>query len=124
MPPRLNAWAGFLRARCSRRRDQPWGDTMAPHAPPTSRPPSPEYDALDAELRKIIKAKQKRTPNDRHDMRVAALYVEPISETRWNRPADTSPIVAFEFLREAVNDYSIRCHNSEDAILKRTAPEL
>jgi AbiV family abortive infection protein len=93
-----------------------------------SDPPSPEYDALDAELRKIIKAKQKRTPNDRHDMRIAALYVEPVSETRWNRPADTSAIVALEFLREAVNDYSRQCHKGfispRDAILERTDPEL
>jgi AbiV family abortive infection protein len=87
-------------------------------------PSSSEFQDAKAKLDKIVEARQKRTPNDRHAQRKKALYVEPISETQWNRPGDTSAIVAFEFLRDALNDYSLKCGNMQDAILASTNPEL
>jgi hypothetical protein len=56
--------------------------------------------------REIVEAKKKRAPNDRHEKRQKALYVEPISETEWNRPATISAMGAYEDLEDAVNDYS------------------
>jgi hypothetical protein len=87
-------------------------------------PLSSEFQDANAKLDKIVEAKQKRTPNDRHAQRKKTLYVEPISETQWNRPGDTSAIVVFEFLRDAVNDYSLECGNMQDGILENTNPEL
>jgi AbiV family abortive infection protein len=92
--------------------------------PPSSR----EYQDADAKLTQMAEAKRKRTPSDRHNQRMAALYVEPISEVGWNRPADTSATAAWEFLKEAVNSYSDQYHEGfvapEDAIMKVTDPEL
>jgi AbiV family abortive infection protein len=94
----------------------------------SNHPSSPEYQDADAKLRKIIEVKQKRTPGDRHDKRMAALYVEPKSETWWNRPAEMSATVAWEFLKDAVNDYAQQYHKGfvapSDAILKVTDLEL
>jgi AbiV family abortive infection protein len=71
----------------------------------TTSPQSPEYQAAEAELNTITKALQRRAPNDRHSQRAAALYVEPLSENRWNRPADTSQLLAHQFIQSAQNDY-------------------
>lgn len=54
----------------------------------------------------MIKVKQKCTPNDWHVQRELAHYVEPVSKGEWNRPADISAIVAWEFLSQAINEYS------------------
>jgi hypothetical protein len=53
----------------------------------------------------------KRTPDDRHNKRMAALYVEPTSSSEWNRPADMSAQTAHDVLQDAVNDYSGRYHH-------------
>jgi AbiV family abortive infection protein len=75
-----------------------------------NHPQSPEWKRADADLKRIDETMKKRTPGDRHEKRTKALYVEPISGTEWNRPADTSATAAYEFLADAVNDYSIRYH--------------
>ena len=75
-----------------------------------SHPQSEEWRKADAELKRIDETKRKRTPGDRHEKRMAALYVEPISETLWNRPAVASESAARDFLMEAVNDYAGRYH--------------
>jgi AbiV family abortive infection protein len=75
-------------------------------------PQSPEWKQAGAELEKLDKAKTKRTPTDRHDKRVAALYVDPITDNRWNRPTlKFSAAEADALLQEVVNDYSGRYHN-------------
>jgi AbiV family abortive infection protein len=71
-------------------------------------PQSPEWRKADAALEQIDKTKKKRSPDDRHEARIKALYVEPISDADWNRPSDTTALAAWEFLVDAGNDYSIR----------------
>jgi AbiV family abortive infection protein len=73
-------------------------------------PQSEERKDADAELKKIDKVKAKRTPSDRHEKRMASLYVEPKSSDDWNRPGDLSAETAFNFLQDAINDYAGR-HN-------------
>jgi AbiV family abortive infection protein len=94
----------------------------------TSHPQSTEGKKADAELARIVEMKKKRDPGERHKTRMAALYVEPLSESQWNRPGDTSPSFAQEFIQHAVNDYAGRYQNgysaSTLAILKHFDPEL
>jgi AbiV family abortive infection protein len=90
-------------------------------------PQSAEWQKADAELKRIDEMKKKRSPTDRHEKRMAALYVEPISESEWNRPAATSALTARDFLQDAVNDYAGRYYRycgAENAILKKDDPEL
>jgi AbiV family abortive infection protein len=91
-------------------------------------PQSAEWQNAHAELEKIRKIKEKRVPGERHKSRMSSLYIEPLSEVQWNRPANTSSSVAHEFLRHAVNDYAGRYQQryitSDDPILKHVKPEL
>jgi hypothetical protein len=78
-------------------------------------------------LAKIDRLQRKRVPSDRHEKRISALYVEPISVNQWNSPADTSRSSAEKFLQHAVNDYAMRMQGyitSADSILKEIDPEL
>jgi AbiV family abortive infection protein len=73
----------------------------------THHPHTQEWEDAEAEMNEIMKRKDRRTPNDRHELREKALYVEPkASGVDWNRPADMSAMEAHNFLRDAVNDYS------------------
>ena len=94
-----------------------------------THPHSPEWQQADAELEKITQKLKKRTPNDRYQSRISALYVQPISDTEWNRPTETSASFAGTFLNDAVNDYAGRYHQgyippTDDPILKHIDPEL
>jgi AbiV family abortive infection protein len=71
-------------------------------------PQNDEWKKATEELMRIDKAKKKNAPSNRHEKRIKALYVE--SETEWNRPAVTLESAAYEFLADAVNDYSGRYH--------------
>ena len=92
------------------RADQGSGVGKTLSARMTNHPQSAEWKEADTTLKQIDDIKKRRTPSDRHDMRVKALYVEPTSETEWNRPALTSAVTAYEFLADSVNDYSGRYH--------------
>jgi AbiV family abortive infection protein len=90
-------------------------------------PQSPEWKKVDAELKRIDATKTRRTPGDRHERRMAALYVEPLSDTQWNRPAEISALEAYEFLVDAVNDYAGRYQQgyvTDADMLRHTNPEL
>jgi AbiV family abortive infection protein len=50
-----------------------------------THPHSPEWQQADAELEKITQKLKKRTPNDRHQSRISALYVQPISDSNDSR---------------------------------------
>jgi AbiV family abortive infection protein len=94
-----------------------------------SNPQSPEWKKADVELKKLGERKAKRTPSDRHEQRMAALYVDPLPESQnWNRPATTfSAVDARNFLQEAVNDYAgqyDRYAASIELILKDADPDL
>jgi len=91
-------------------------------------PQSAEWQKAETALQQIVKIWRKRAPSDRHGKRIAALYVEPISETEWNKPVVTSASTAFEFLVDATNEYSGRYHQgyitSADSMLKPLDPQL
>jgi len=93
-----------------------------------NHPQSEAWKKADAELKRIDEMKKKRTPGDRHEKRVAALYVEPLSETNWNRPAVTTATTAHDSMQEAVNDYAGRYQQgyitSADSMLKHVDLEL
>jgi AbiV family abortive infection protein len=70
-------------------------------------PASREYQEADETLAQIDKVMHKRTPSDRDTLSTAALYLEPISETEWRRPAaHVSKGAARSLLVDAINDYS------------------
>jgi AbiV family abortive infection protein len=71
-------------------------------------PQTKEWQEADAELNRIQERLKKRTPSNRHEKRMAALYVEPVSDTHWNRPGNTAKMAAYEFLQGAINDYSLQ----------------
>jgi AbiV family abortive infection protein len=120
--------AGMLGTTIMADRDSSVGKILT--ARMKNHPESREWQEADATLNQITDKKNKRTPADRHEKRMSALYVEPKSGTEWNRPADTSAQTAHDFLQEAVNDYRGRYLHwyitSADSslILKETEPKL
>jgi AbiV family abortive infection protein len=88
---------------------------------------SKERQDADKQVDKIDRVKWKRTPDDRHRLRVTALYVDIVSEDRWNRPVEEiSQTAAYEFLADAINDYRLQRSQRymELAILKADDSEL
>jgi AbiV family abortive infection protein len=91
-----------------------------------NHPHSAEWRKADAELKRIDETKTKRTPSERHNLRMEALYVEPLSENQWNRPA-VSASTAYAFLVDAANEYSVRYQQgyiTPANMLKGLDPEL
>jgi AbiV family abortive infection protein len=85
-----------------------------------AKPGSPEWQNLTEKIDKITELQKKRTPEDRHNQRMKALYVEPL-ESGWNRPAETSEIAARDFLTDAINEYAIQQLGYVDPDLGDTA---
>jgi len=97
-------------------------ETRAAAAPGTK-----ERQDADKQVKKIDQLKLKRTPDDRHRLRMNGLYVDILSEEQWNRPAKrVSQTDAYEFLNDAINDY--RMERSQRYLelhtLKANDPEL
>ena len=70
-------------------------------------PGTEEYRRANDKLDEAIKAKAKRLPQDRHDMRTSALYVDLDDDgTTWNRPSTLSRTKAYDIISGAVNDYA------------------
>jgi AbiV family abortive infection protein len=94
----------------------------------TNTPQSQKGKDADAALKQIDEKKAKRTPDDRHSKRMRSLYVEPKSNSDWNRPADVPAIDAYNFLVDAVNDYSGPYHQgyiaSEQSLLEDIDADL
>jgi hypothetical protein len=92
----------------------------------TNHPRSQEWQEAGAQLNRIDETMRKRTPSERHNRRKSALYVEPLSETNWNRPASTLKSEARDFLMDAVNDYAGPHERFQPGspILMATDPEL
>jgi AbiV family abortive infection protein len=84
---------------------------------------SPEWQNASEELDRMIQSQRRRTPEDRHNLRMRALYVEPLP-TGWNKPAEISEVVARDFLVHAINDYSLASRNLEVLVLKRIDPNF
>jgi AbiV family abortive infection protein len=74
-----------------------------------SIPGSDAWKAADEEIKRLDRQKAKRTPGDRHEQRMSALYVDAVSPDQWNRPInEISAAEAFDYLQDAANDYSIQ----------------
>jgi AbiV family abortive infection protein len=71
----------------------------------TAKADSDEYRSARKALDVLEEQKAKRTPHDRHNARMQALYVEP-SGSSWNRPVrEITKESARDSLIEVINDY-------------------
>lgn len=70
------------------------------------RPGDPDYWSARQLIEDAVRAKRKRLPNDRHEMRMRSLYVEP-NDDGWNRPSDQEQVTARDAICEAANAYSM-----------------
>ena len=89
-------------------------------------PGTSEYAKLDKQLKKIDEQKAKRTPGERHAIRLKAMYVD-LNEvgTEWNRPHLLPMGEATNCLTDAINDYSVKQDRlTQLDILKITDPDL
>jgi hypothetical protein len=84
-------------------------------------PDTPDYKAIDEQLEQLNQIKVKRTPADRHSMRMRAMYVD-INDggTDWNRPAAMPESEATNCLVDAVNDYSVQTDKLNQLEMLRT----
>jgi hypothetical protein len=91
-----------------------------------AKPGSEERIAADEQVDKLDRLKEKRVPGERHHERMAALYVDPISLSEWNRPVEKiSQQSAHDFLQDARNDYVIQCDRYSNFEVRRVDdPEL
>jgi AbiV family abortive infection protein len=61
-----------------------------------------------AEVEAARRAKDKRTPTDRHTQRMRAFYVDLAENGRtWHRPAELDPAETRNWIFDAINDYSV-----------------
>jgi hypothetical protein len=72
-------------------------------------PGTDESKAIHDKIDNIVDRIRNRVPDERHEFRQSALFVDPISTTEWNRPVEKiTREVACHFLMDAANDYSIQ----------------
>jgi len=71
-------------------------------------PGSEECKNADAKIQVITNSIKEPLPKEQYNARLKALYVDLISESEWNRPADITQQEAYDFSSAALNDYSIR----------------
>ena len=81
------------------------GDTVLGHAMMVL-PNDPEFSSARQLIDNAMAAKRRRLPQDRHEMRMRALYVEP-SDDGWNRPTDQEQDKARDAVCEAANAHSL-----------------
>jgi AbiV family abortive infection protein len=68
---------------------------------------SEERKAADEQLKGIDETLRRRAPNERHELRLRGLYVDPDdSGKEWRLPKDTTQAQACRFFTEAANDYA------------------
>jgi AbiV family abortive infection protein len=91
-----------------------------------AKPGTKEWNEANEQIEKLDRQKQRRTPDERHKQRMAALYVDAVSETQWNRPSTKiSAKQACEILTDAANDYSLASDRYTNlTIMKATNSEL
>ncbi|MCS6285410.1 MAG: AbiV family abortive infection protein [Nitrospira sp.] len=88
-------------------------------------PGSSGWKAARAVISAATTSKAKRDPQDRHDMREKALYVDLASDSKsWCRPSMITPTVAREHIEEAVNDYAIECYALRDEVIADDFPSM
>jgi hypothetical protein len=73
----------------------------------TAKPISKEWKAANDQIERLDHQQRKRAPDDRHRQRMAALYIDDVSDTQWRRPEmEVSAMQACNFITDAMNDYS------------------
>lgn len=87
---------------------------------------SEERRKYDQQVDKITEQQRARTPQDRHDNRMKAFYVEPNdASTDWNKPWEIDKERAKHFIQDAINDYASQVNGAWLLdMLKLTDPEL
>lgn len=70
---------------------------------------TPEYGALDEQVKRIDRSVAKRQPHDRHEWRESAFYVDLLDDgVGWSRPSDLSGAKCARAVCDAINDYAGR----------------
>ncbi|MGH9745367.1 MAG: AbiV family abortive infection protein [Candidatus Acidiferrales bacterium] len=88
-------------------------------------PQSATYKAFDKSLGLILEKALNRLPEDRHNARMAALYVDPTeSGTGWHLPKELSADEVTKWLADAVNDYAGQRDRLCPNLLKGIEPAL
>ncbi len=88
-------------------------------------PGSSEHLEAEQRLKELQAAKRRRTPEDRHEQRMAALYVEPNdSGTDWKRPRDLKKEIAMHSVYDLANDYSAVLSHLEPGMIELEPPFL
>jgi AbiV family abortive infection protein len=88
---------------------------------------SAEQKAAREQIDRLDKLKKRREPDERHKLRMSALYVDATSDGRWSRPTEeTSAMHAHDFISDAANDYSVQQDRwyTNSALVKDDGPEL
>jgi AbiV family abortive infection protein len=73
-----------------------------------NHPHSEEYKKADEQVQEIIAEQRNSSPKERHEARMACLYVDPDMSATWKRPKDQTRENAQMFLIDAANDYSVQ----------------
>jgi AbiV family abortive infection protein len=90
-----------------------------------SAPGSRERLAARDVIRLASAAKAKRDPQDRHDVREVALYVDLDSTgARWLRPCTVTAVDARAHIEEAIGDYNIECDALRDEVIGDDFPKM
>jgi hypothetical protein len=87
-------------------RDPGLGKLLQARTAAASAPASKEFKTTSDQLERRAKTLTKRIPDGRDNLRMLALYVDPLSVDRWNRPAtEISKRCAYEVITDAVDGY-------------------
>lgn len=91
----------------------------------TAKSGSPEWHALDRKLKTATDAKAKRTPEDRHQLRMKAFYTDILPNgDGWRRPWEISNQAAIDAIVDAVNDYAPERDRLRDEVIRVDHPEM
>lgn len=70
-------------------------------------------------------AKRKRQPQDRHEMRENALYVDlDTSGTAWRRPSTLDSTKCYHEITDAMNDYAVEQDRLRDEVVDEDFPDM
>lgn len=90
-------------------------------------PSSSKWKEATQQLDKAMKTVRRRTPSQRHEMRMKALYVEPTDSGHgWNRPSQeySNGRVVLRFLNEASSDYAAQYSRYASGYIPEEEDEL
>lgn len=86
---------------------------------------SPEYKVAQAAIDQQTEAIADAQPLARHKERMSAVYLELAPDDKnWNRPAAIEPLMAFDRVHAAVNDYSVGKQWFEESLLSAEHEKL